>query len=306
MWRFKVSIIAIFATFFSLAFFSITFADKGEGGQGGAFLRMGVGARAVAMGGAFTAIADDATTTYWNPAGLGQLKDPQLGAMYSIMSLDRSHNFLSYAQPIGRVGTFGISWINFGVSKIDGRDSNGNPTGDFSDSEMAFALSYGKRLTHIFSLGGSAKYLVHSLADNKATGLGFDAGALAVISDVISVGATIQDIASAITWDTDSEHKDIFPTQIRLGAAFSPRLIPIKLAGDMGKNSGEKVKCHIGVEYWLRQILAFRGGYSSKGIALGGSVKVPAGMLKLRFDYAFTTDQMDEKTVHKMSFIIEF
>lgn len=306
MCKFK-SIIAIVSTAIPfMGFFSSTLAEEGSGGQAGAFLRMGVGARAVAMGGAFTAIADDATATYWNPAGLGQLKSHQLGAMYSLMSLDRTHNFVSYAHPIGSAGTFGISWINFGVSKIDGRDSYGNPTGDFSNSEMAFMLSYGKSFANTFYIGGSAKYLVHSLADNKASGFGFDVGALLNISDVISIGAVIQDMGSSITWDTFSEHEDTFPTQIRLGAAVSPKLVPIKLAGEIEKNSEQEAKYHSGVEYWPLTMLAIRGGYSSKGLTAGGSVRVPAGMLKLQADYAFATDKLDEEAVHKVSLMIEF
>ena len=306
MRRFKPVLAALPAVIALMAVFSTAVGEEGAGGQGGAFLRMGVGARAVAMGGAFTAIADDATAAYWNPAGLGQLKNPQLGAMYSVMSLDRTHNFVSYVQPISSIGTFAVSWINFGVSKIDGRDSYGNPTGEFSDSEMAFMLSYGKSFADIFHIGGSAKYLVHSLADNKASGFGFDVGALVKISDVISLGAVIQDIGSSITWDTFSEHEDTFPTQIRLGAAVSPKLIPIKLAGEIEKTSEQEAKYHAGVEYWLLKMLAVRGGYSSKGLTAGGSVKVPAGMLKLQADYAFATDKLDGEAVHKISLMMEF
>ena len=306
MCKFKSILAVLPAAIVLMGSFPAFAGEEGSGGQGGAFLRIGIGARALGMGGAFTAIADDATATYWNPGGLGQMNSRQLAAMYSIMSLDRTHNFISYVQPLGSAGTFGISWINFGVAKIDGRDSYGNPTGDFSDSEMAFMVSYGKGFANIFYIGGSAKYLMHSFAHSRAFGFGFDIGALLKVSDVISIGAVVQDIRSSIRWDTFSGHEDTFPTQVRLGAALSPKLIPITLAAEIEKGGEREPKYRAGVEYWLLKTLAVRGGYSSKGLTASGSVRVPAGMLKLQLDYAFSTDKLDEEAVHRMSLILEF
>jgi len=92
-------------------------------GQPGAFLRMGVGARALGMGSAYVAFADDATSVYWNPAAIARKPCIQMGAMFSRLPLDQRHNFLSVAGP-GRFAAWGISWIGFGVTGIEARSSN--------------------------------------------------------------------------------------------------------------------------------------------------------------------------------------
>ena len=305
MFRINASIVAISVATVLLSF-SLTFAGEGEGGYAGEFLRMGVGARALAMGGAFTAIADDPTATYWNPAGLAQLRNPQVGAMYSIMSLNRSHNFTSFVQPTGSTGTFGLGWINFGVDKIDGRDSDGNPTGNFGDSQTAFILSYGRTLSTNLSAGGSLKFLYHSLAGRRASGLGWDIGALMKISETISVGAVVQDIASSITWDTDSEHKETFPVNVRAGVAVSPKAKPVSLSIEIENNGRQRAKYHAGLEYWLFNVLGIRIGYNSGGFTAGASLKVPAGTFKIQTDYAFAGQELDGGTNQKMSLTVEF
>ena len=59
------------------------------GGEPGYFMGMGAGARALAMGGAFTSIADDVSAGYWNAAGLAFLKGGELTAMHAACSRAR-------------------------------------------------------------------------------------------------------------------------------------------------------------------------------------------------------------------------
>ncbi|MFQ5632038.1 MAG: hypothetical protein ACE5I1_24980, partial [bacterium] len=84
-------------------------------GQPGAFLRIGAGARALALGGAFSAIADDPSAGFWNSAGLSQINNIHFTATHQRMSLDRNHNFIGGALPMGYSSTIGISWIGLGV-----------------------------------------------------------------------------------------------------------------------------------------------------------------------------------------------
>ena len=76
--------------------FSLTYAATGDGGYAAAFSRMGLGARALGMGGAFVAVADDGFASSFNPAGLVQLKRPIFSASYRFMSLDRKLSYVSY------------------------------------------------------------------------------------------------------------------------------------------------------------------------------------------------------------------
>ena len=124
-------------------------ADK----YAGEFLSLGAGARPLGMGGSFVAVADDATATYWNPAGLGGLDRTEITFMHAgIFGLD-SYDFINYVQPLGGVGAFGVSWIRLGIDDIPitelwvpGTMSASNRpyvSGYMKDTENAFILSYG-------------------------------------------------------------------------------------------------------------------------------------------------------------------
>ena len=125
----------------------VTVEAVDEGAHAAEFLSHGVGARALGMGSAFVAIADDATATYWNPAGLTKVKKHSFSAMYADTFstgdgswLSRglvSYNFLNYVYQIQDIGSLGLSWIRLGVDDIPRTtfiDLNNNGIlGDFQD-----------------------------------------------------------------------------------------------------------------------------------------------------------------------------
>lgn len=107
-------------------------------------LRLGAGARSIGLGGAFTAIAEDATATVWNPAGLGSAADLNLNFSTQRLSLDRSHNFIALTKTLGSYGAVGIAASNFGVTGIPMHtDDDGQEEGRFDASFNAYSLSYG-------------------------------------------------------------------------------------------------------------------------------------------------------------------
>lgn len=277
-----------------------------EGGYAGAYLRIGAGARPLGMGGAFTALSDDATACYWNAAGLGQIEDSQLSLMYSLMSMDRMLNLATYAQPLGRLGSFGVSWLNYGVRDIDGRDITGNPTGNFSNSENAFSVSFGKGLSTVLFIGGSFKFLYHKLASQQATGYGFDVGGMLKVGENIRIGGTIQNIATKIKWDTESKIEEEFPTVTRFGISIAPKKTPIKISADIEKNAKQDARYHIGAEYWIIPSIAARVGYDKNHITAGGSAIVPISLVNIQLDYAFAPDILQQWPTHRMSMSIKF
>lgn len=186
------------------------------GKYAGEFLSEGVGARALAMGGAYVAVADDATANYWNPAGLSFLNQPEVSITHVAM-FDALANYdaLSLSVPVGYGFGLGLTWLRLGVDgiprygELQGTSaermgqahpewrSTGQPEGHFSDTEQAYLFSFGKRfdfdvylgggLTPIvfpleFSVGASGKYLSHSLDNRRGTGQGLDLGALLRVS----------------------------------------------------------------------------------------------------------------------------
>lgn len=282
-------------------------AQEGDGGHAGAFLRIGAGVRPLSMGGAFTAVSDDITAAYWNPAGLDQLNSIQLMGMYSLLTLDRQLNYAAIAFPVGSVGTLGLNWLNLAVNNIDGRDAVGNPTGDFSDSEHAFYLSYGKSIGDILFFGGSIKLLMHSLAQNRATGYGGDVGLLFKPFKFLSLGVNLQDISSAIKWDTNSRLVETFPRTLRAGIALRPLSnSSFTMAFDIEKNEKETEKLHGGIEISPFKQFAIRAGYNNGTFSAGGSIKVPIANNSLDIAYGIFNDVVDISPIHRVSLLIEF
>jgi hypothetical protein len=124
-------------------------------------LRLGAGARSIGLGGAFTAIADDATATVWNPAGLGSTPDLSLNFSTQRLDLDRSHNFIALTKTLGSAGSIGLAVTNAGVSGISQYDNKENYGGEFDYSANAYSLSYGIGIGN-FSFGLTGRML----ADN--------------------------------------------------------------------------------------------------------------------------------------------
>ncbi len=294
------SIIVGILLFFPL----IVSAQDGKGGQAGAFLRAGVGARAMGMGNAFTATANDVSAIYWNPAGLGGLQSIEFVGAYSILSLQRGYNFLAACFPTHSLGTFGISWINFGVGSIEGRDPAGNITDTFTNSENAFLFSWGKNLIDNLYLGVTAKYLSHTLQNNASTGFGFDTGILYRASDFFSFGATVQDISSKVTWNTQSKVAEKFPMLTRFGVAISPADLPFRVEVDYSQVQNQTGGINAGCEFELIEKSGFRLGFNNGSIAAGGFFTLPIENYQLAANYSFGQDPIDQSWSHRFSLII--
>lgn len=205
-------------------------------------LFLGVGAKAMAMGTAHTAIVEDATAAYWNPAALAMLRKFEASLMYTAgMKAERNHNYVSAAMQAGRIGTFGLSWKNTGIAGVGGYDSGGNPTGDFDVTNNAFQLSYGKCLGGGFAFGLGAKYLQEDLADND--GFGFDAGLMFKPYDELQFGMRVRDLAAE--WGDDQ-----VPFEARLGVGVRPWK-QVTLAADLIKVEDTEATAGIGGAYDL-------------------------------------------------------
>lgn len=308
---------------------SIVAAKDEAGGAPGVFLRIGIDTKALAMGSAQVAIANDASAFYWNAAGLEYSTRTQLGGMYSIMSLDRHLNYAGFSLPISEFGTVGAGWISYGVGNIDGRDEMGNPTESFSSTESAYYLSYSKKLignkassvrdgryrrysrnrssskgstNFSLSIGASAKLLQYSLANVNANGYGFDVGALAKFANYFSVGINVQDLGSTLSWDTNLTEN--FPVLTRAGFAIGGFNHPFTLTFDTWFRKNTDPEFHVGGEFWLRYF-SIRAGYN-RDFVFGGAVRVPAGKAQLEIGYAFTSNQFSESGNHQSSLLIRF
>lgn len=283
----------------------------------GEFMALGVGGRALGMGGAFAAVANDVTSGYYNPAGLANLNYPQIALMHS----EQFGNLVNYdygavAIPYDKDMSFGLSVMRLGVDGIpDTRnalyDANGDGIIDikddrldysriteFSNQDWAFYLTFAKRQTDNFYWGVNAKIIRRDLAEYSATGIGFDVGAFYMPFDNLFLGANLQDATTTlIAWST-GRNELVSPT-LKVGGAykfveilggyimpaldFDIRFENRRFASNF--NIGPvSFDMHAGFEYNFKNVVSVRAGYNDvKQFTIGAGVKLP----KLNIDYSF-------------------
>ncbi|MBI3012781.1 MAG: hypothetical protein HYY63_04075 [Elusimicrobia bacterium] len=171
----------------------------------------GMGARAIAMGESFVAVANDYSAVYWNPAGLGRLDKKTLHSEYrNLYGLGLLRTMtIGYIQPQLGLGTMGFSWFRL--------ETMGD-AGYLDYSENSFIFSYGSDHFAPFLFGLNGKYYrVHSAMG--ASGMGLDAGLMYVLKDPLLIfGIAVQDLNhTMISWDSGT--KDRLPIRIRAGVS---------------------------------------------------------------------------------------
>ncbi len=189
------------------------------------FLSIGVDAAAFGKANAVVATTDNVNATYWNPAGLTNLKNKQVSLLHSSYFANiANYDFAAYAQPLDNNSALGISLVRFGVDDIlDTRSLIANdgttvtPFRDlprFSTADYAFTISYARKLSEKnFSYGVNAKIVRRIIGDfASAWGFGLDAGIQGKYKN-ISYGVMVRDITTTFnSWKIDD---DIFDTEIQ-------------------------------------------------------------------------------------------
>jgi len=257
----------------------------------GAFsgFRTGVDARALAMGGAFAAIADSYSATYWNPAGIAKAGGPRVGGMNTNkFGQGINFNFLSGVMTIANFAV-GASFVGSSISGIERLDEEGNPAGTIDDNEMLFAGSVAMALPGLGYVGGSVKSYSHTLAEERGSGLGFDAGVLITgLIPNLSVGAAAFDLGGTkITWTTGNV--DLVSGFFKVGAAFTLPETGLTIAADFDFGAEGESALHLGGEFMIPNTpIAVRGGAVSAGPgAFNFTVGAGLKLGQLRVDFAF-------------------
>jgi len=265
-------------------------------------LNIGAGARSLGMGGAFTAIADDATSTVWNPAGLSVAEDLTFTLATERLDFDRKHNFMAAVKKLGAKSALGFSVISFGVDGIEERltkdDISAKSTFDYSMN--AFSLSYGQSLGRI-NLGTSLQLLTDQFSidtDKRVNGFGgVNIGLLGhLYSDTVSYGVVLKNLFGSIS-------ESSLPVVLDLGVAFSllERNV-VTFAVDLEREfvdiEESTTSACVGVEYLVGNTFSIRGGTkaTSDRMSLYGGFGV--NVAGLQVDYAI---KLADNSEHKLN-----
>lgn len=282
------------------------------------FLKIGVGARGVAMGESFVAIANDASALYWNPAGLVQFDENQVIASHTDYVVDIRQTFFGAVYHLGDADALGVS-----VSSLSMKDmeitTETQPFGTgrfFSFGDIAFGVSYARKMTEQFSFGATVRYAEETLDVLKMRSVMIDLGTLywtglgstrfAVTISNFGSDVTPKGTITQFNGATISKFQSYsLPTVFKLGIAMEAiededSRLTTSLQLNHPNDNSEHFR--IGAEYSYRNTLFLRGGVkrtigqklfgddqtSPEDFTIGAGFAVTLeGLSRVNADYAF-------------------
>ena len=290
------------------------------------FLGISVGPRAIGMGGAYVASADDATSLYWNPGAFQQAGKTQFVFSNTNWLVDTKFRWFGFMTILGEENAIGVSitQLDYGedaVTTVTQPDGNGER---WSAQDLAFSASYCRRLTDRFSLGGSLKYIQEQIWNENAGTFAFDLGLLFVTGfNDMRLGVTMsnfggdlqmqgRDLLNRVDIDPANagSNKSLvaylkadpwsLPLLFRVGVAMDViknDMVRVTIAGDAIRPNDDVQSVNLGGEIAYQNVLFIRGGYNSifntqseQGLSLGAGIRYTAeGFGILNFDYAYTS-----------------
>jgi len=310
--------------------FSITnvFGQSKAGTSAAQFLKIGVGARAIAMGEAFVASSNDVLALYWNPAGLTFIDRASFSTTHTEWFAGITHDFVGVAVPIGQ-GALGASITLLNSDEIEITTIlEPDGTGIYYDaSDLAISLSYARSLLDRFSVGITGKYIQQKLYNESASTMAIDIGTILHTEFYgLRIGMCLSNFGGemkldgpdlivpynrggniAITPDIEakmSTEKWPLPTNFRVGIAVdligktgksvvSSHSSRLTLAVDGSHPTDNEERGNIGLEYSWRNSVALRMGYkynyAEEDISLGGGFQYAFGKAKVLIDYAWAS-----------------
>ncbi len=288
------------------------------------FLNIDVGARAVAMGGAYVAVAQDASAIYWNPSGIARLNQFQAVFNHTKWIADINFNYMAVVAPLTGIGTIGVNATFLTMDEME-RTTISNPEGTgetFSAGNYAFGLSFARSLTDRFSVGFNFKYVNEKIRYASADGFAFDVGTLFTTQfNGLKIGMSISNYGTKVKMsgkdlltqiDIDKQIEGNNPninTTLKTDEFNLPLMFRVGISMDVLKGLGNNnlilavdalhpnddvESLNVGAEYIFNKMFALRAGYTSlfmkdaeSGLSLGGGMHYKMRNAALMIDYAY-------------------
>ena len=293
---------------FLLMCISVTYAETGAR-VGLSFLKIGVDARAVSMGNAFTAVANNASATYWNPAGLSTSTHNSVILMHNSWLQGINQEF-GAIQFINGVHNIAVSLNMINISGIELRDETAseNPIGETQALNMYLSLAYATKLDGNWHIGLQIKYLYEKYYLYAADGFALDLGIKKenILQD-LSWGFVIQNIGKMSALNKEATK---LPLGLRTGLSY---VLPVQIlearpliAVDINHILNDMTSVNLGIEVPLLSYTAIRLGYvvgrESQTITTGFGMNYDV----FHIAYAFVPYNYDLGNSHRFSLTVDF
>lgn len=236
--------LAMAASTASAQLVSVTAGDFTKVGlSGGQFLKIGVGPRGTGMAGAFSGIANDVSSLYWNPAGIADVKNYATDVNTTFWFAGMQHNFAAAVIPVSERFRAGVSFTSFSsgdiaITTTDRPDGTG---GVYSVGDIALGFTFAGYLTDAFAFGVTAKYVQHAFSNMAASGIVFDIGTRYNTGfNGVTLGFSITSLGTQQRYDGSDVTKQFRPitglntTPVDLQMQTSPFNLPLSFRAGLG------------------------------------------------------------------------
>ena len=314
----------------ALMLLCVTFQVHGQevkkvGTTSAAFLRIPVGAKAVAMGSAFTSIADDGSAMFWNPGNMASMSKRTLFLHHSPWLPGLDFNYAGFSLPVKGLGVFGINAVSLKSGEMDITTPEAPMgTGEtFTAASTALGIAFARSLTDRFSIGAQVKYVSERIFHSNAAAFAFDIGTLFITPfRNIRFGVSVSNMGTKMQMNGEdlNSYVDVAPSQegnnedivaqLKTDSFDLPIIMRLGLSWDVRMSRGSRLtfacdgvnpndnsqSLNVGIEFatW-EELIILRGGFNElflqdreKGLTLGTGFRIPrTGPFNLEFGYAY-------------------
>ena len=294
------------------------------GTTAGQFLKLGAGARAIALGGAFVAESSDLSALYWNPAGMARMPGRHVQLNHTRYLANINYNLGAFSTNLGSFGSIGLGLLLLDSGDMSVRtELEPEGTGEqFKVQNFALQLSYARNLTDLFSIGGTIKYVQERIWHSSASTVAFDVGTLFTTPfRRLKLGASMSNLGPKLRMDgrdilfsedpspTTTGTAEIVNAQYRMDNFSLPLIFRVGVAlnalddgthrvillTDAAHPNDNEEYINAGAEYVFRDLIAFRAGWrslfepdSEQGLTAGASLSMRIDRsLRVAIDYAY-------------------
>jgi hypothetical protein len=309
-----------------------------------AFLEIPVGAKAIGMGGAFVSVANDASSLFWNPAGIASIEKYEAILSHTDWIVETNYDYAGLVIPLGSLGNVGLSFTSFTMNDMKVRTvEKPDGTGEyFSAGDIAIGITYSRKLSDRFSIGITGKYIQQTIWHMSASAFALDAGTefrtdlfggMVIGASIYNFGTPMQMSGRDTRYyisvdDTKMGTNDQIPANVETDSWDLPLTfqigvstnvvntenIRLLIAADAIHPNNEYESMNFGMEASFMDYVFLRAGYqnafmkeSEGGLSFGVGInsKLVLSNAFLKFDYAYR-DFGRLQNVHTFSLVISF